>query len=541
VAALHEDRWLVRDRSVTGRQHCGRAGLVVGPSAAFMPATESSSAAQAESGSTAAAPPPNQRTLARNTLYLTLGNAATIPVAVATNALTGRYLGPTEFGYIYLATTLCTFAVLALEWGQQGALPALVARDRSRAGAYLGTCLVWRALMGVLISGVLGLICQLLGYDSGQKWAVALAFPVAALLSCGGAFKDTIRGFERTDIPALAHVAQQVLVLLAVVPVLLLGGHLRAVLLSNMAVAALILLVLRRALRPLGIGQLHVQSSALKALFGLGTPFVFFELAMVLLPIINATFLSKLVPAPVIGWYGVSQRLVGLLIFPASALIGALYPTLCRLHVEDQTEFGRVARNALYGVALLAAPAAVGCGIFPELGVAIFGAAKFAGATAHLRVMSVFVFLVYFSMPLGSCILASNRQRAWALVQCVCIIVSVCLNPFAIPYFQARTGNGALGTCVTLVLSEAVVVGCGIAMVPRGVFNWELGKSLLLASVSGAAMALVAWLTKPISLFLAVPAAVLTYAVAAWLTGALQPSTIDMLKGFVRRKLSRAG
>jgi O-antigen/teichoic acid export membrane protein len=149
--------------------------------------------------------------------------------------------------------------------------------------------------------------------------------------------------------------------------------------------------------------------------------------------------------------------------------------------------------------------------------------------------------LVYFSMPLGSCILASNRQRAWALVQCICIIVSVCLNPFVIPYFQASTGNGALGTCVTLVISEAVVVGCGIAMAPRGVFNWELGKSLLLASLSGTAMALVAWLTKPISLFLAVPAAVLTYGLAAYLTGALQPSTIDMVKGFVARKFSRAG
>jgi O-antigen/teichoic acid export membrane protein len=154
--------------------------------------------------------------------------------------------------------------------------------------------------------------------------------------------------------------------------------------------------------------------------------------------------------------------------------------------------------------------------------------------------MAVFVFLVYFSMPLGSCILASNRQRAWALVQCVGVIVSLVANPFLIPYFQRLTGNGALGTCVTLVLSEAVVVGCGIWLAPRGVFNRELGKSLFLASVSGAVMALAAWLTKPISLYLAVPVAVSAYAATAWLTGALQPSTIDMIKSFASRKLSRA-
>jgi O-antigen/teichoic acid export membrane protein len=261
---------------------------------------------------------------------------------------------------------------------------------------------------------------------------------------------------------------------------------------------------------------------------------------MVLLPNVNATFLAKLVPGEVIGWFGVSQRLIGLLIFPASALIGALYPTLCRLQIEDRTEFAQVSRNALYGTALLAAPAAVGCGMFAEIGVAIFGSIKFAGAIDHLRIMSGFVFLVYFSMPLGSCILAANRQRAWAIVQGACVIVALGANPFLIPYFQKLTGNGAIGTCITLVASEALVVGCGIALAPRGIFNRQLAKSLSLASLSGMAMAVVAWLTKPVSLFLAVPAAVLTYGIVAWVSGALQPSTIEMVRGIVSRRLARS-
>jgi len=473
-------------------------------------------------------------------MYLTLAQTATIPIGVVTNAVLGRYLGPEDFGYIYLAGTLCAFAVLALEWGQQGAVPALVARDRSKAAVYLGTSLTWRALMTIVLSLALVLVCEVLGYNSAQKWAVALTFPVAVLLSCGGAIKDTIRGFERTDIPAMAHVAQQFLGLALVVPVLLLGGQLRAVLLSSMLVAALVLLALTRALSTVSVGKLRFDRPALTALFTVGTPFVFFDLAMVLLPNVNATFLSKLASPEVIGWFGVSQKLVGLLIFPASALIGALYPTLCRLQGEDRDEFGRVSRNALYGTALLAVPAAVACGMFPEIGVSIFGVAKFAGALDHLRVMSVFVFLVYFSMPLGTCILASNRQRAWAMVQCACVLVSLCGNPFLVPYFQRLTGNGAIGTCVTLVVSEAFVVGCGVALAPRGIFNRELAKSLLLASLSGAAMGGVAWLAKPISLFLAVPAAIATYAAVAWLTGALQPATVTMLRGIVARRLGRS-
>lgn len=482
---------------------------------------------------------PQQASLLRNTVYLTLAQAATVPVAVVSNALVGRYLGPTDFGHMYLAGTMCAFAVLVLEWGQQGAVPALVARDRPHAGTYLGTSLVWRSLMGMLMFAVLALMCRLLGYGTAEKWAVALMFPASVLTSCAAGFKDTIRGFERTDIPALAHVGQQFLGLGVLVAVLLLGGRLRAVLIGPIVVAVLVVLFLRRASRRVGVGTLRYDRSTLTQLFKLGTPFVFFDMALVLLPIVNATFLAKLVPPEVIGWYGVTQRLIGLLLFPASALIGALYPTLCRLHPEDMNEFVRVGRNALYGTALLAVPAAVGCGLFPELGVLIFGPTKFAGAADHLRVMSVFVFLVYFSMPLGTCILASNRQRAWALVQSSCIAVSLMVNPFLIPYFQRSHGNGAIGTCIALVASEAFVIGCGIALAPRGIFNRDLAKSLSLAAASGAAMGLVAWLTKPISIFLAVPAALLTYAVAAYFSGAIQPSTLDMLKAFFRRRLAR--
>jgi O-antigen/teichoic acid export membrane protein len=497
------------------------------------------SAASDLSDTTGPASVANQQGLVRNTFYLTAAQAVTIPLSVVTNALTGRYLGPAEFGYLYLATTLCSFGVLGMEWGVQGALPALVARDRSRAGTLLGTSMVWRAMSSLVVSAVLAVLCWVLGYQRGVVWAVALSFPLAILNSVAGGFKDAIRGFERTDIPAFAHVGQQLLGVAILVPVLVLGGDLRALLLSQIAVAGVTALYLRRSLKSVGIGALTFEKTSLKPLLALGTPFVFVSLAIALGPNINATFLGKLVPPEVIGWYSVSQRLIGLLIFPASALVSALYPTLCRLSSQDQSEFVRVSRSALYGVTLLAIPAAVGCGVFAEVGVAIFGTREFSGATEHLRVMSLFIFLVYFSMPLGTTILAANRQKIWTLVQCICLLVSLLGNPFLIPYFQKSWGNGAIGTCITLVLSELLVVACGVGLAPRGLFDRGFGKSLLLATLSGVAMVAVALLTKPISIFLAVPLSLLTYGVGVWFSGAVQPATIEMIKGILGRKLAR--
>ena len=499
--------------------------------AAAVSETASSAPPQAASG--------QNHGLVRNAFYLTAAQAVTIPLSVLSNALVGRCLGPEQFGFLYLATTLCAFGVLALEWGQQGAVPALVARNRAGAPAYLGTSLAWRTGSSLLVSLVLALLCLALGYETGVRWAVALAFPLAVLNSFNAGFKDTIRGFERTDIPALAHVAQQLMMVVIIVPVLLLGGQLRALLLSHIAVAFLTTLYLRRSLSAVGITKLQFDRNALKPLLIQGTPFVFFDIAMVLGPNINASFLAKLAPAEVIGWFGVSQKLIGLLIFPATALVGALYPTLCRLHGTDQDEFVRVTRGALYGVALVAIPAAIGGGVFAELGVAIYGSGDYSGAIAHLRVMSLFVFLVYFSMPLGISIIASARQKTWTLVQCVCLVVSLVGSPVLVPYFQRTMANGAIGTCVTLVLSELLVVGLGVWLSPKGLFDRKLVKSLLLALTAGAAMLVVALVTKPVSLFVAVPLACATYVAVAWFSGAVQPSTMEMVQSRLGRVLGK--
>ena len=57
------------------------------------------------------------------------------------------------------------------------------------------------------------------------------------------------------------------------------------------------------------------------------------------------------------------------MIFPVTALIGALYPTLCRLWVEDRQEYNATAQGALRAAFVLTVPVAVGCIMFAELGV----------------------------------------------------------------------------------------------------------------------------------------------------------------------------
>jgi O-antigen/teichoic acid export membrane protein len=481
----------------------------------------------------------DRRLVTRNALYLTAAQVLTMPVSMLINALNARYLGAAEFGYIYLAGTMCSFGFLVVEWGGQGVLPAAIARDRSQASALLGTSLAWRLVSAGIVYAVVAVGCHLFGYGRELQWALGLLFLMSAAISLAGALKDTIRGFERTDIPAFAQIGQQLLVLALLTPVLMLGGRMRASLAAQTIGYALTFAVLWPTLRLVGIRKLSFQRGVLKSLFSEGTPFVFFGLTLVLQPSIDAIYLSKLAPSEVMGWYAVSRRLLGVLIFPATVPLAALYPTLCRLFGTDSEGYKRMARGALHSVTLIVVPIALGTGLYPEIGIAIFSREAFAPAAQNLRIFAVYLLLMYISMPLGTCILAARKQRAWSVVQSLCLVVSLVLDPLLIPWFQRRTGNGGIGLCVAAVVSEVFVIACGVVLAPRGIFDRRFARSVLLAVLSGGAMALVAHLMKSINPFLAAPFAVAAYVGALIATGGIEKTQLAAARALISRKLSR--
>jgi len=266
---------------------------------------------------------------------------------------------------------------------------------------------------------------------------------------------------------------------------------------------------------------------------------VFLAVAMLLQPTIDAAFLSKLTPPDVVGWYSAARRLIGFLIFPASALVAALYPTLCRLHGTDIDGFRDTIGSALRGTAVLVTPVALGCLLYPEIGVALYDRDTFGPAQDNLRLLSVYLLLLYFSMPIGAGVMAAGQQRKWAAVQSSCILVSLLLDPILVPWFQQRTGNGGLGLCVASAVSEIIVMGYGIRLGPRGLFDGRFWRSLFPVTASGLLMIAIAWLLRGVSPFLAAPIAVTGYVAAVWALGGIDKSVITGIVDLVRRKFSR--
>ena len=316
----------------------------------------------------------------RNAGWLVAAQVAVAPLSIAANALLGRRLGATEFGQLYLALTVSGLAYLVVEWGQGTALPGMLARGREHAGVLLGSALAWRAAVGTAAALVLVAGAALAGWPPrlvGVAGLVALAGLLGVLAR---AFLDTLRGYERMDLAALGLVGYQVLAVLLLVSALLLGGGLIEVVVAQVAAAIIALGVSAVSLRALGVPRPSVRSREVFELVRSGSPFLLLGLAITAQPNVDALVLARLAPPAVLGWHAAALKLEGALVLPAASLITALYPTLYRLHGTDAAAFLATSRTALRTSALLVLPVALGCALFPEVGVAIFGRGTFRPA-----------------------------------------------------------------------------------------------------------------------------------------------------------------
>jgi O-antigen/teichoic acid export membrane protein len=475
----------------------------------------------------------------KNTLLLVGAQVLGAPVSVAVNAVMARHLGPQEFGYIYLAGTFAAFGFLLVDWGQSGTLPAMVARDRTRAGVLFGSGIAWRWASAVVVYGLLAGLCRLLGYSVAFQAALALVVLGSTISTTTSACHDTIRGFERSDVAAYGLVGQQLLTALFVVPTLLLGGKLRATLTAQALAYSVVCFFVWRALRSMRIGALRVRRDTVRTLLKEGTPFLALSLVMAIQPMVDGLLLSKLATPEAVGWHAAARKLVGVLVFPAAALISALYPTLSRLHAEDFEAYKKNVGSALRTATVVVVPVALGCALYADLGIRIFSRQSFGPAEDNLRVLSLFVFLLYFSMTLGAALAAAGLQRPWAITQFACVAISAVVDPLLIPWFQRRTGNGSLGVAVATVLSEVLMVIVGFWLAPRGVLDRALMKGMGLAFVAGGAMTAVSWLLSRLSPFIAAPIAVGAYVGCLWLIGGLDKEQIKTMRGILARKPRR--
>ena len=471
-------------------------------------------------------PTPAGHIVGRGMLALVFSQLITTPVSMGVQALIARRLGAESFGAIYFATAALGVWYLFVEWGGHAQVASEVARDR-RAGARLfASGMLLRLVFAVAVLAVIPWFGRQMGYDEAVRLALSMVSMKLALQGLGSLCLAVVRGFEKVHWQAGSAIFGNLTEAVLVVGVLLGGGGLAEVLAAQVVAAGITLAVQIGMVARLRLGAWRPDLSTAWSILRGGFSFLILDLVLRLQPYVDATFLERLAPPEALGWHSAASRISGVLIFPALTLNFALYPTLARLWSTDRATYDSLVRLGLRTVAILGILAGTGTAIFAPWAVGwIYGNAEFAPAGVSLSVLSVFILLVYGSIVLGPSIAAAGRQWWWCGAQTLCLLVSVTLDPILIPWAQNGYGNGSLGVSIAVGLAEVAMVGLGLFILPAGVLNRALGRTLVRCLTAAALAGAVGYLLLGVPI-VAVAAMTLTYFVTLRVVGELDPDLL---------------
>lgn len=463
-----------------------------------------------------------------NTAFQGVGQLITWTLTWVLLILLPNALGDAGFGTFFYAFTYClVFSTLinlgvnsllvrevAVLWPGPEHAPAEAARRHATLNALLGNVLALKIVVAAGVYLLLCLVILLWSKDEATRQAVLIVGLGTCLGAITPAFAGVFQGRERMLVPTLALIAEKALTTAGCAVLLWLGYGLLAVCWVHTVAAVLQLAIQAICLFRRQPFRLTWDGGVITRLLRQGLPFFVWAVFGAFYAQINVFMLEHLTSTAVVGWHGAACRLYATLFFIPAILCTSVFPALVRLNAEstDARAFARANERLMNLLLFATIPISFGTiAIAKPLIAKMYPAAAFQHAADNLQILGFAMLLVSVGMVLGTVLFARGLEKQWAGMA----VLAACFNPLAnyllIPYASRRWGNGGIGASWATVLTELLMVGGALWLMPRGIFSWRSVVVGLKGVVLGLGMVLLlrSWGTQ--SLVLLVVAGMLFY------------------------------
>lgn len=456
----------------------------------------------------------SQHRLIRNIAVLAGSQFVTWGLTTAWTLVVPRILGPRGIGELTTATSVTNILLVLVELGLTVLLVRKIAQDRAQAGVLMSTALAIQATLFLPAVGIMAVFIKLQHFDTEQQivlWlATAAMLPTILKLPFQSAFQAT----ERMGFYALTGVVTKLVNAVVGIGLAVVGLGVVSLAALAVGVEALTLALNVRWARPLFKMSRHISARGAVRLAVESLPFSVNYVVHSTYLSINVVLLAILTSAGVVGWYGVSSRLIGSLFFVPVIVSTALLPRFSASFDGRMDALQAQARPTVILVMAASLPIAVGAALVSTPLITLVYGARFGPSATVLAILLASVPFTYFNILVWQVLVASSRQAIWTKVLAACLAVNVVVNLALINYCQARFGNGALGAAAAVVLTEAIMSVAGVVILPQ-LFDRTSVLRLARAAVATALMAGGVVAARPLGLAAEIAVGVVLFAAAA--------------------------
>jgi O-antigen/teichoic acid export membrane protein len=440
----------------------------------------------------------SHRRIAGNTASLVSGRAIGMLLSAASSVLVTRYLGAAQYGeFAALYAYLALFGWLASS-GLEGTLPREIARTRARAPEALAAAATISSATAAVALAVALACAPVLGYGQVPLLTLGLAgadiLGLASFRLAGAVYQAELRQWVST----LAGIVRQLLWLAFLGVLALSGATLTSLVAARLFCSIVEVAILLHGVRTLLPRRLKQGLPEVKRLFVSSLPVSINALAVAVYHRADQVMLHGMAQSAAVGRYAISASLVELMNVVPVAVMSSLFPVMVQT-AHEPGSLERYVRDASRYLLVIAFGACVVFSIAAADILRLLYGESFADGSIVLAVLVWSEVAVFFGVIMTNAVLALGAQRVLPLATGTGAVINLALNAVAIPRF------GGVGAAAAAVLSYSIA----------GIFMYFVFP----------ATRLLAWRAFS-SAWPALPAALLSVALAKWLTFGLIASLV---------------
>jgi len=373
--------------------------------------------------------------VARNGLFLLIGQVLTQAISLGLGILIARSLGDALYGRYVAAFA---FAAVFASFASMG-LDKLVTREVARRPEEVAEVLrdsgLVRLLLVVLVWLAMVAASYVLGFGPDQRLLALLAGLNAVIISFTDFLRSVFQAFERMEFDSITRVLERVVSAVFVLLAIWIWPSVLSVVCSLLAgslVALVPVIVLTgRFAKPKGKPLLSRGLPLLKMAIPFGVAVTIIGIMTRLDPFL----LSLLRSETEVGWYGVALNIVLPFTFLPLAFSLSLFPHLSKQAVDLSGYINKASELSLKWILLIAVPIGVALLLFADVIVLTIFGDGFRGAIAPLRILGAGVVLIFANTVMYNILAAIDRQL-WIAAILICeLALAVILNLVLIPRF----------------------------------------------------------------------------------------------------------
>jgi O-antigen/teichoic acid export membrane protein len=393
--------------------------------------------------------------LALNSVIQILGKFVMIGVGFVSIFILTYFLGVEGFGAYTTITNYLIIATVLAEFGFNALLTTEIAgNDEKQISHIVNNLFTFRLVMAILVIGVIASTSVWLipAYTVEIKTLVALG----AIGAIGSSLSQVVIGvFQtklRTDRITIGDFLARITLMLGVLALALIGQVNLFWVMVWYSVAGIVqaIFMITATYKYYPI-RLSIDWTYWKSIIKKALPLFVIITFNLIYYRIDTVMLSVMKDQTAVGLYGISYKILEILIALPGMFMGLLLPLFTKYYLQDKTRFQHIFQQAFNILVSVAVPLAVAGILLSTKILALFGQ-DFTPATSTLQVLFIGIGFIFLGNLMGHILISAELQSKSMYIAIIGAVFNVGLNLYLIPKYSY------LGAATATAITEGLVL-----------------------------------------------------------------------------------